>query len=139
MKRSSTAAWLVAGVLACSTDPSFDISGSWILTETLTSEGISCVIVSDLTLTLDTGVSSFTGQRTITSQTCTGAPQGFVIAATSNVLGGEIRASDTAMEINACMYDGRFESAVVQSGSVTCPNGLGQVTVAFSGTWRATR
>ena len=139
MMRKTALTLGVASLLGCATGPDVNVSGLWDLTEIVSSQtGISCDAVGELLLSQSSNGSRFTGQRTRTG-TCTGAPAGFTIAGAHNLIGGEVNGTRVSFEVDFCDYEGDVVTDSEMSGSFSCPDGISQEPVLFTGTWRATR
>ena len=133
--------WMCAVVplWACTSEPKWDVSGLWDLSESVTSDnGISCEATGELLLSQSSNGKSFTGQRTRTA-TCTGAPEGFSIDGGHTVIMAEVTDDGVVFEVDFCDYVGTFSDNNQLAGTFTCPDGLGQQPVLFTGTWSATR
>lgn len=129
----------IGSAWGCATEPAGDLSGIWVLTESVMSEtGISCTTNGELLISQSSNGNRFTGQRSRTAS-CTGAPQGFDIDGVSGIIGGNISGTDIEMSIDFCDFEGTYVSDTEMSGTFVCPDGLSQELVEFTGTWEAMR
>lgn len=129
----------IAPAFACVADPVGSIAGQWSLTESLSSQsGISCELTGELLLAANSDGSLFTGLRTISAQTCTGAPEGFNLTGGGNVFRGEVSGNRVTFMAAVCSFEGTLDGDTV-NGTSSCPDGLSGQLTEFTGTWRAGR
>jgi len=129
---------ITACLTSCSTEPVTDVSGTWTWTEAFTAAGgLSCQATGELLLAHFSDKKRFSGQRSRMG-TCTGAPTGFTIDGGQNLIGAEVSGSDVSFDIDFCQYTGTLTSTAM-SGSMVCPDGLGDVKERIDGTWSAGR
>jgi hypothetical protein len=135
-------ALLAGSVVACSTEPGGDVSGSWDLVESMSSQtGIACEMTGEFLLSQASNGPSFDGLRVRTA-TCTNAPDGFELrtSGADNVLHGRVEGLTVTFNVDFCDYEGTLAEPVM-SGTMECdedPDLSGQ-SVLFTGTWQATR
>lgn len=129
----------IAAAFACVADPIGSVAGQWSLTESLNSQsGISCELTGELLLGANSDGSLFTGLRTISAQTCTGAPEGFNLIRGSSVFRGEVSGNRVTFMADVCSFEGTLNGDTM-NGTSSCPDGLSGQLTEFAGTWRADR
>ena len=129
-----------AAMLACGTDPQFDVSGQWGLVETYTNGTINCDATGQFLLSQSSNSSQVTGTRFSSGHTCTGnPPDNFDPSPQAALLGAEVQGAAVSMSINLCDFVGTLTNESQMGGTINCPNGLSGVQEVFTGTWQATR
>ena len=140
--------WVPLGALfvlvACNSTPTIEISGQWQWSSTFTSTvpEVTCTTSGSILVSQGT---QFTGLRSNTEATCTGASAGLEdqLRLSANIVNASISGNVVNMEIDFCPHEGTVTldtpAGDVMSGTHECPNGLIGAPQFFSGTWEASR
>jgi hypothetical protein len=141
MKKMSWILLFVAPTFACTTEPGADLSGLWDFTEERsTSTGVTCNLSGEWFLDQAATGNRFSGQLPRDAE-CTGdILEDWVntLNGTEIVINGQISGLDVTFEMDFCEYEGTVNEPQV-SGTLTCDLTILGESVAFTGTWQATR
>ena len=148
MKKLRLLPFVVMGAVACSSDPSVNVSGQWAWMSTFNSasEGITCVVTGDILLDQSISGTMVIGRRAATDVDC-GAGNPTLeqqLATNANVLNASVNGNTISMEINFCDYEGTVSldtpTGDMMSGTFECANGLFGILVGvITGTWEASK
>lgn len=126
--------------VACSTEPSGDVAGSWTLDAMIASQtGISCALEGELLIGAGDDLSRFIGSFIVRTQDCSNTtPAGFILTGNDPIFNGRVRGSEVTFEANLCKFEGEIVGDTM-SGTWICPDGTSGQVVELTGTWSANR
>ena len=141
MKKTLLIPLILAPIVSCTTEPGTDLFGLWDFTEERsTTTGVTCNLSGEWFLDQADNGNRFSGQLPRHAE-CTGdILEEWVtsLRGTEIVINGQISGLEVTFEMDFCEYEGTVNEPQV-SGTLTCDLTILGESVAFTGTWQATR